>query len=94
MSDYDSKIIRKAITVYGSVQGVGFRYRTVYAANLVGATGWVSNNYDGSVSMEIQGTEAQIDKVFKMVEQGTFVSIEGMQVTEIPVVADERGFKV
>ncbi|RKM55385.1 acylphosphatase [Butyrivibrio sp. CB08] len=94
MSDYDSKVIRKAITVYGSVQGVGFRYRTVYAANLVGATGWVSNNYDGSVSMEIQGTEAQIDKVFQMVEQGTFVSIEGMQVEEIPVVADERGFKV
>ncbi len=94
MSDYDSKVIRKAITVYGSVQGVGFRYRTVYAANLVGATGWVSNNYDGSVSMEIQGTEAQIDKVFQMVEQGTFVSIEGMQVEEIPVVVDERGFKV
>ena len=94
MSDYDSKVIRKSITVYGSVQGVGFRYRTVYAANLVGATGWVSNNYDGSVSMEIQGTEAQIDQVFKMVEQGTFVSIEGMQVEEIPVVVDERGFKV
>ena len=94
MSDYDSKVIRKSITVYGSVQGVGFRYRTVYAANLVGATGWVSNNYDGSVSMEIQGTEAQIDKVFKMVEQGTFVSIEGMKVEEIPLVDDERGFKV
>ena len=27
MSDYDSKIIRKQIRVYGSVQGVGFRYR-------------------------------------------------------------------
>ena len=25
MSDYDSKIIRKQIRVYGSVQGVGFQ---------------------------------------------------------------------
>lgn len=32
MSDYDSKIIRKQIRVYGSVQGVGFRYRTEHAA--------------------------------------------------------------
>lgn len=41
MSDYDSKIIRKQIRVYGSVQGVGFRYRTEHAAESVGATGWV-----------------------------------------------------
>ena len=39
MSDYDSKIIRKQIRVYGSVQGVGFRYRTEHAAESVGATG-------------------------------------------------------
>ena len=36
MSDYDSKIIRKQIRVYGSVQGVGFRYRTEHAAESVG----------------------------------------------------------
>ncbi len=93
MSDYNSKIIRKAITVYGSVQGVGFRYRTIHAAGLVGATGWVKNNLDGSVSMEIQGTEEQIDKVFQMVEQGTFIYIDKMQVDLIPVAEDERGFK-
>ena len=56
MSDYDSKIIRKQIRVYGSVQGVGFRYRTEHAAESVGATGWVRNDPDGSVFMEIQGT--------------------------------------
>lgn len=93
MSDYDEKIIRKAIIVYGFVQGVGFRYRTVHAADLVGATGWVRNNPDGSVSMEIQGTEQQIDKVFQMIEQGTYVNIERMDVKTIPVVDDERGFK-
>ncbi|WP_034444369.1 acylphosphatase [Butyrivibrio sp. AE2032] len=94
MSDYDSKVIRKAITVYGFVQGVGFRYRTIYAAGLVGATGWVRNNPDGSVSMEIQGTEEQIDKVFQMVEQGTFISIDNMDAKEIPLADDERGFNV
>ena len=91
MSEYDEKIIRKAITVYGFVQGVGFRYRTRHAAG-VGATGWVRNNPDGSVSMEIQGTEEQIDRVFQMVEKGSFISIDNMEVKNIPVISDERGF--
>ncbi len=76
MSDYDSKIIRKRIRVYGSVQGGGFRYRTEHAAESVGATGWVRNDPDGSVFMEIQGTEEQIDRVFAMVSQGTYVNIQ------------------
>ena len=94
MGDYKDKIIRKEITVFGSVQGVGFRYRAIHAADLVGATGWVRNSPDGSVSMEIQGTEEQIDKVFQMIEQGTYVCIDDIRVKTIPVLEDERGFKV
>ena len=51
MSDYDSKIIRKQIRVYGSVQGVGFRYRTEHAAESVGATGWVRNDPDSPLQI-------------------------------------------
>lgn len=54
---------RKHIVFYGWVQGVGFRYRARHAADLYGCTGWVRNEYDGSVSMEIQGEEENIDKV-------------------------------
>jgi acylphosphatase len=93
MSDYDSKIIRKRIRVFGSVQGVGFRYRTEHAAESVGATGWVRNELDGSVLMEIQGTEEQIDKVFAMVSQGTYVNIEKMDARTIPLVDDENDFR-
>lgn len=50
-----NEVIRKRIRFFGSVQGVGFRYRAKHAAASVGATGWVRNEYDGSVSMEIQG---------------------------------------
>ena len=52
---------RKHIVFYGWVQGVGFRYRARLAADLYGCTGWVRNEYDGSVSMEIQGEEENID---------------------------------
>ncbi len=87
------QIVRKAITVYGFVQGVGFRYRTVHAANAVGCTGWVRNNSDGSVSMEIQGTEEQIDKVFLMIEKNSYISIDRMDVKKIEVLDGERDFK-
>ena len=59
------EIIRKKIIFRGEVQGVGFRFRARSAAEHFGATGWVRNEYDGTVSMEIQGTEAQIAEVIR-----------------------------
>ena len=47
-------MIRRHIVFTRSVQGVGFRYRARHAAELYGCTGWVRNEYDGSVVMEIQ----------------------------------------
>ena len=86
-------MIRKHIVFYGSVQGVGFRYRARHAADLYGCTGWVKNEWDGSVSMEIQGEEDSIDRVILAIERGTFVRIENMAVKSIPVVEYEYGFR-
>ena len=55
--------IRKHIFFYGRVQGVGFRYYSVYKARQLGLTGWVRNLYDGSVEMEVQGEERSIDEL-------------------------------
>ena len=48
----------------------------------------------GSVSMEIQGTEAQIDRVILEIEQGRYVKIENMEVRTIPIKEEERGFRI
>ena len=85
-------MIRKRIVFSGWVQGVGFRYRARHAAELLGATGWVRNEYDGSVTMEIQGTEEQVDGVILAIERGRYVKIENMDVRTIPVVPHEQGF--
>lgn len=85
-------IVRKRIAFSGAVQGVGFRYRARYAAAAVGATGWVRNEEDGSVLMEIQGTEDQIDRVIGMIERGAYVRVEGMEARSIPPEENERGF--
>ena len=87
-------MMRRAITFYGWVQGVGFRWRAYHAADTFGATGWIRNNDDGSVSMEIQGSEEQIDKVIQAIEAGRFVHIENMECKTIPVEPEERDFRV
>ena len=46
---------REHICFTGYVQGVGFRYRLSHLAQYYGVTGWVRNEYDGSVSAELQG---------------------------------------
>ena len=86
--------IRKRITFYGWVQGVGFRYRAAHAAEYYGVTGWVKNNYDGSVTMEIQGTEEQIDAVILSIERGTYVRIENMTCQLLPLDDSETRFRV
>ena len=86
-------MVRKHIVFYGSVQGVGFRWRAKNAAEHFSCTGWVRNEWDGSVSMEIQGTEEAIESVILAIEKGTFVHIENMDMKDIPVVDGEYGFE-
>ena len=86
-------MIRQRIVFRGRVQGVGFRYRARMAAAQIGVTGWVRNNPDGTVTMEIQGTEEQIDSVILAIERGRYVRIENMDSRTIPVDPDERGFR-
>lgn len=87
-------MIRKAFKFTGSVQGVGFRYRAQYAANGLRVTGWVKNEWDGSVSMEAQGSEEQINEMLKLINQGSYIRIDRMEYYEIPIVEDERSFHV
>lgn len=87
-------IVRKSIIFEGSVQGVGFRYRAYHAAISLGLTGWVRNEWDGSVAMEVQGQEADIDKMIMMVQQGTYIVITNMKVKGLPIDYEERSFRI
>ena len=85
--------IRKYLTFTGRVQGVGFRYTAEYLAQSIGLTGWVRNEWDGSVAMEVQGTEEQIDLLIKKLRSGRFIRIDHVAELELPVKI-ETGFHV
>ena len=85
-------MIRKRISFRGWVQGVGFRWRARQAANLYGCTGWAENEWDGSVTLELQGAQEAIDRVLLAIRQGKYIRIEEMTVRSIPAVPEERSF--
>ena len=92
-SKTNDPILRKHMVFSGWVQGVGFRWRAKQAARAVGATGWVRNEYDGSVTMELQGTQDQIDAVILALQRGSYIRIEGFEARSIPVDPKERQFR-
>ena len=85
--------VRKHIVFYGHVQGVGFRYTAKYLARSLELTGWVKNDWDGTVTMEVQGREQLINKLLTGLNHSRFISIEWMDTKEIPL-EEERGFDV
>ena len=85
--------IRKHIKFYGSVQGVSFRYTSSTIAKKLGLTGWVRNEYDGSVEMEAQGTSELINKLIDTMKNvSQYIAIDNIEQKVIPVVKDEKEF--
>lgn len=85
--------VRKHIVFHGRVQGVGFRYTAKYLARSLRLTGWVQNEWDGTVTLEIQGREALIQKLLVGLNHNQFITIEWMDTEEIPL-EQESSFKV
>ena len=57
----------------GRVQGVGLRFFTMENANKLNVTGWVKNMADGTVAMELQGTDSAITELVNIIKKGNFI---------------------
>ena len=90
----DSEIVRREIRVTGDVQGVGFRYRARYAAEGLGLTGWVKNDWDGSVLMEVQGPLETIHRMMKMINQSSYIRMDRVDWRELKTEEYESGFHI
>lgn len=86
--------VRKRIIFHGRVQGVGFRYTARLAAQSLGLTGWVKNQYDGTVLMEVQGREYLINKLQVRLATDRFIRVEWVDSEKIPIIEDETKFSV
>jgi acylphosphatase len=72
-----------SIHVVGKVQGVFFRASTKEKADELGVKGTVRNNMDGSVSIEAEGEEKNLQEFIEWCKQGPkFAYVEHCEVQE------------
>lgn len=86
--------VRRRYSIQGQVQGVGFRYRAQYAAQNLGLTGWVQNEDDGSVTLEVQGDPEKFMSLFAMIQKSDYIQITGIRHTELSPDPWESRFSV
>ena len=85
---------RRQITFRGHVQGVGFRATARAVASGFTVTGWVRNEPDGTVLVEVQGQADEIDDYLEALRARMERLIRGEDSRSATVVPDERGFEV
>ena len=86
--------VRRHYTISGRVQGVGFRYRAQYAAQALELTGWVENEDDGTVTLEVQGDPEKFMRLFEMIQRSDYIEITGLHHRDCTPDPWERGFSV
>ncbi|MCG8322093.1 MAG: acylphosphatase [Cytophagales bacterium] len=74
-------ITRYTINIKGKVQGVYFRASTLEVAQKLDLHGIVKNEPDGSVSIEVEGTKAQMGDFLKWCHKGPL----GAEVREVKI---------
>ncbi|MGQ9462667.1 MAG: acylphosphatase [Candidatus Fervidibacter sp.] len=74
--------VRMRAIVNGIVQGVGFRYFTVYQAQRIGGiTGYVRNLRDGNVEVVAEGEKDKLEQLLVQLRKGP----TGARVTGVDV---------
>lgn len=87
-------MIRRRFVFSGRVQGVGFRATARDCALTRDVSGWVRNEADGSVVMEVQGIPHEIDAVLGLLRGRMGTKIKGEQSVVMDVSEDEAGFVI
>ncbi len=61
--------------IHGIVQHVGFRNFVRKNAEKLGITGWVKNNFDGSVEALFEGDNNAVSEIVEKCKSGPFLAI-------------------
>ncbi len=84
-----------AIEISGFVQGVFFRYHAKEFAETIGVTGWVRNQDDGSVHIEAEGDEEQLNRLIAWCGHGPRgASVDKVETSYSPTLQQYSGFKI
>jgi len=80
------------LIISGHVQGVGFRYSAQQKANEYNLYGWVMNREDGTVEMEVEGADNQVNQYVTEIKNGfhRFIRVDDVKIEKTE---GEKGYK-
>lgn len=87
-------MVRQRLIFQGRVQRVGFRARARLVSEHHYVTGWVRNEPDGTVMLEIQGSEPAVSEYLAELRRRTSGLVEREMHAEITPIPNERGFVI
>lgn len=86
---------RIGFSVFGLVQGVGYRAFACDRARGLGLVGWVKNELDGRVEGQAEGDDADISTFVQALRKGPSMShVERCLVRDLPVMDVEKSFRI
>ena len=95
MTFTDKPIEAHRYLVRGRVQGVGFRWFVEREAHLLGISGWVRNNHDGSVEILAQGTRDQLSGLHSRLREGPRAArVDAVEVSDAQAAAGLSSFRI
>jgi acylphosphatase len=81
--------------VTGRVQGVSYRAATASEARRLGVVGWVRNRHDGSVELEVEGSDERVAALLAWCEHGPpSARVAGVAVENLAPKSSEKAFSV
>lgn len=77
-------MINRHLIVSGRVQGVGFRWSTLQVAHKLGVSGWVQNQFDGTVKIEVQGPADLVHQFIAIIKKGptSYARVDRCQISD------------
>jgi acylphosphatase len=87
-------MVRRRVIYSGRVQGVGFRATAQWVASGRPVSGWVRNQEDGNVLLEVQGEESAVEDYLAVLRGRMGRNIKREDASISAVVEGERGFSV
>jgi len=87
-------ITRQRVIFQGRVQGVGFRMRACSCAKRLPVTGWVRNEPDGTVMLEAQGSESDLNTFLTNLRKQTSGLVEREIHAHVRTEPNESGFEI
>ena len=90
----NEKRVRLVVRYQGHVQGVGFRMTTVSQSTGLAVHGYVRNEHDGSVLMDVEGSDRDVKELMARIASAMEGRIDATDVDPRPPKGVEGGFHI